>query len=143
NHSASPLTYDEGLASTAAKIAATCNFEHQMDVDGGGYGQNLAAGTTAEAIGDAITDMWYNGEVVYFANDYGQPDPDMSNFEKWGHFSQMVWNATEKVGCATQSCPGGVQNAAGIDTLTVCNYSPAGNVAGQYGDNIGTPKGMS
>ena len=30
NHSASPLTYDEGLASTAAKIAATCNFEHQM-----------------------------------------------------------------------------------------------------------------
>ncbi|KXT17446.1 hypothetical protein AC579_5695 [Pseudocercospora musae] len=142
NHSASPLDYDEGLASTAAKIAATCKFEHQMDVDGGGYGQNLAAGTTEDEIGDAITDMWYNGEVGYYANDYGQADPDMSNFENWGHFSQMVWKATEKVGCATQSCPGGVQNAPGIDTLTVCNYSPVGNVAGQYGDNIGSPRGM-
>ncbi|KXT07185.1 hypothetical protein AC578_2475 [Pseudocercospora eumusae] len=142
NHSASPLTYDEGLASTAAKIAATCNFEHQMDVDGGGYGQNLAAGTTEDQIGDAITDMWYNGEVGYYANDYGQENPDMSNFGNWGHFSQMVWKATEKVGCATQNCPGGVQNAPGIDTLTVCNYSPAGNVAGEYGDNIGSPKGM-
>ena len=33
----------------------------KRDVDGGGYGQNLAAGTTEDKIGDAITDMWYNG----------------------------------------------------------------------------------
>lgn len=36
----------------------------RRDVDGGGYGQNLAAGTTEDKIGDAITDMWYNGTVM-------------------------------------------------------------------------------
>lgn len=50
NHSSVNITWDEDLASTAQKVANLCNFEHDMTVDGGGYGQNLAAGLPADNI---------------------------------------------------------------------------------------------
>ena len=89
---------------------------------------------------------------------YNQNAPDMSNFENWGHFSQIVWKSTKSVGCYTQSCPQGVA-PYDIKYFTVCNYSPPGklgplcpaartiltcirpgNFGGQY-DNVGTPLG--
>jgi hypothetical protein len=102
---------------------------------GGDYGQNIAAyGATADngmtgtqAVAMAITDMWYNGEVnSYLPSYYGQDTPDMSNFEAWGHFSQVVWDGSTGIGCAAVLCPdGSIFN--GFETwFTVCNYFPAG-----------------
>ena len=124
---------------------------------GGGYGQNIAAGVPADQVSKIITDMFYNAEVGYYDGLYGDENPDMSNFEKWGHFSQMVWKGTTHVGCATQHC-NNLVNAEGMHDFTVCNYaSPGkpyllhphwkptdcalGNVAGAYGSNIGQPMG--
>ena len=71
-------------------------------------------------------------------------NPDMTNFEKWGHFSQIVWAASTSVGCATFDCNAqGLANVAS-DTpkyFTVCNYYPEGNMGGQY-HNVGAPKGQ-
>jgi len=39
---------------------------------------------------------------------------------------QVIWSRTRFVGCASMSCPG----AAG--RVWACNYSPAGNVIGEY-----------
>lgn len=76
-----------------------------------------------------ITNLMYNDEMGYFEGLYGNPNPDMSNFEKWGHFSQIVWKGTTQVGCATTVC-GTLQNiGAGPIPFTVCNYGPAGNCA--------------
>lgn len=63
----------------------------------------------------------------YYENLYGQANPDMSLFEKWGHFSQIVWKGTEQVGCATVVCDslGNVDSTEPLP-FTVCNYSPAG-----------------
>lgn len=76
-----------------------------------------------------ITDLFYNGEVGWYPQPYGQASPDMTNFEKWGHFSQIVWGDTTSVGCATNNCgPNGLANV-GSDVspyFTVCNYYPAG-----------------
>jgi len=128
-----------------------------MDVDGGNYGQNIAAGVEANNVSAVITELFYNGEVGYYTNLYGQANPDMTNFEKWGHFSQLVWKGTTKVGCATQYCSGGLANVGQYVSphFTVCNYGTpgkslffrsnlsqytnmdTGNYAGEYADNIG------
>jgi hypothetical protein len=99
-----------------------------MDVNGGGYGQNIAAGVEANNVSAVITELFYNGEVGYFNNLYGQANPDMTNFEKWGHFSQLVWKGTTKVGCATQYCSGGLANVGQYVSphFTVCNYGSPG-----------------
>lgn len=130
---------------------------------GGGYGQNIAAGVDESGIARVITNMFYNGEVNYYNGLYGQAQPDMSNFEKWGHFSQIVWKGTTSVGCATQHCPGGLGNTGSNvpPYFTVCNYkSPGefmfekncskvnailmfslGNFANEYGANVLKPLG--
>lgn len=72
--------------------------------------------------------MFYNGEVSWFDGLYGAANPDMTNFEHWGHFSQIVWKASTHVGCATQYCSGGLANV-GSDVspyFTVCNYKGPG-----------------
>ncbi|KAK6001368.1 hypothetical protein QM012_002699 [Aureobasidium pullulans] len=139
NHSASDLVWDSQLAATAQQIAATCVYAHSMNVNGGGYGQNIAAGVEANNVSAVITELFYNGEVGYYNNLYGQANPDMTNFEKWGHFSQLVWKGTTKVGCATQYCSGGLANVGQYVApyFTVCNYGAPGNYAGEYADNVG------
>ncbi|TKA52546.1 hypothetical protein B0A49_13769, partial [Cryomyces minteri] len=125
NHSAPDLVWDAGLASTAATIAAKCVYAHDVTTNGGGYGQNIAAGVRADNISAVITNLFYNGEVNYFNGLYGQANPDMTNFEKWGHFSQIVWKNTGSVGCATQDCSAsGLANVGSnvAPFFTVCNY---------------------
>jgi len=139
NHSASNLVWDNALASTAAKIASTCVYAHNTTTDGGGYGQNIAAGLAADNITAIITELFYNGEVGYYTNLYGQANPDMSNFHNWGHFSQIVWKGTSRVGCATQYCPKGLANVGPYTPphFTVCNYGPPGNYLGEFDVNVG------
>ena len=86
--------------------------------------------------------MWYNGEIQYFDGMYGQDNPS-SNFEKWGHFSQMIWKSTTHVGCATVDCSGkgNMDSFAKPAIYTVCNYGPAGNMGGAYAKNIEQPSG--
>jgi uncharacterized protein YkwD len=140
NHSAPDLVWDDALAATAQKIGQSCSYAHNVAMDGGGYGQNIAAGVQANNISAVITDLFYNGEVNYFNGLYGQANPDMSNFENWGHFSQIVWKGTTKVGCATVDCSAsGLANVGQYVSpyFTVCNYGPPGNYGGQYASNIG------
>lgn len=141
NHSAPRIVWSDSLAATAQKIASGCVFAHVMGEDGGGYGQNIAAGAPEAAISHVISDQFYNAEINNFGNQYGVADP--TGFESWGHFSQLVWKNTGQVGCATQYCPGGVGNTGSNvpPYFTVCNYSPPGNVANQYAVNIGEPLG--
>ncbi|KKF96023.1 Fruiting body protein SC14 [Ceratocystis platani] len=147
NHSASALAWDENLAAYALTAAKNCVFEHDLTPGGGGYGQNIAMfGTTdnmpdaGTAIAQAVTNMWYNSELELFPS-YGG-EPDMSNFKAWGHFSQIVWKDTQKVGCASFKCAAGTM-AEMASWYTVCNYSPPGNFGGQYAENVSPPAGMS
>ena len=84
-----------------------------------------AFGATA-SVARAASNGWYNGEVNLFpASDYGKDSPNMANFKEWGHFSQLVWRETKKVGCHSHFCPPGTMSGMG-SWYTVCNYSPAG-----------------
>jgi hypothetical protein len=104
-------------------------------IGGGGYGQNLAMWGSSEdpesfgaaaSVARAASNGWYNGEVNLFpTSDYGKDSPNMANFKEWGHFTQLVWRETKKVGCHSHFCPPGTMSGLG-SWYTVCNYSPAG-----------------
>ena len=127
---------------------------------GGGYGQNIANGIAPGNISSIITNGLYNDEFGWYGNQWGKDNPNMQDFEKWGHLSQIVWKSTTSVGCYTSSCapPGadpqlckpGTNEPYLANTVcgtnpgtpaffTVCNYYPAGNVQGQY-SNVQAPK---
>lgn len=148
NHSASALEWDDELAGYAENTANGCVFEHDMNQGNGGYGQNLASwGATSDidglknkAAAGGITNQWYNNEMANWAF-YGQENPpaDM-NIDLYGHFTQVVWKDSTKVGCATVKCPAGTVLSF-PSWYTVCNYNPQGNFGGRYGDNVLKPKG--
>jgi hypothetical protein len=58
-----------------------------------------------------------------------------------GHFTQVVWKNTKKVGCAwnTKSCPGNGQANKMPFYKMVCEYDPPGNYAGQFPQNVPRP----
>ncbi|KAL8729243.1 MAG: hypothetical protein Q9166_004864 [cf. Caloplaca sp. 2 TL-2023] len=146
NHSANALEWDDTLAEYAKQTAQTCVWAHDRTPGGGGYGQNIAAGIPADQVAAILTNNFYNDEMMLYPG-YGNDNPDMGNFEKWGHFSQMLWGSTKKVGCYTYTCgPGGSDplacnpstgqsylkntgcgNGGMAPVFTVCNYSPPGN----------------
>lgn len=143
NHSVSDIKWSYELAGIADKIASSCVYGHETKTGGGGYGQNIGAGTIPSDINKMITNAMYNNEIGYYPG-YGN-EPDMGDFHRWGHFSQIVWKDTQEVGCATVHCPGGLANTGSgiMPYFTVCNYKPVGNMAGEYGANVLQPKGMA
>jgi len=148
NHSAPALVWDDALAATALKIANSCNYAHDTSMDGGGYGQNIAAGCPASNVSSVITELFYNNEAPNFASLYGQSTPsninDETAFDGWGHFTQIVWKGTTSVGCATVHCDGGLANTGGSVSpdFTVCNYKNPGNYLGEFDANVAQPLGQ-
>ncbi|EHA56876.1 hypothetical protein MGG_06772 [Pyricularia oryzae 70-15] len=114
NHSAPALAWSDSLAGTAQSIAETCIFQHNTTADSGDYGQNIVAGVPENQMGIVVTDT----------------EPDLVDFSRWGHFSQLIWTSTAEVGCATVDCSSrqcGLQNVQGQPPyFTVCNYKPPG-----------------
>ena len=109
---------------------------HDSQAGGGGYGQNIGAGASPDAVPALITNEMYDDEIPFFPLPYGQASPDMSNFENWGHFSQIVWQSTTSVGCATVDCSASGLANTGSDVspwFTVCNYSPPGRLTPSSG----------
>ncbi|KAM0426197.1 hypothetical protein ACHAPT_008547 [Fusarium lateritium] len=148
NHSAPDLVWDDTLAGYAENIANGCVFEHDMHQGNGGYGQNLASWGATGDIDDmqkksaagGITNQWYNSEMGNWAF-YGQENPpDGMDIQLYGHFTQVVWKDSTKVGCATVKCAAGTVLQY-PSWYTVCNYNPQGNFGGRYGDNVLQPKG--
>ncbi|KAG8167187.1 hypothetical protein KVR01_002876 [Diaporthe batatas] len=148
NNSAPAMSWGATYAGYAATVAASCKFAHDLTPGGGGYGQNIAMYASTDAtslteetvMAQAITEMWYNGELdLYPSNAYGQANPDFTNFEAWGHYSQIVWVGSTQVGCAAQYCAPGTMNPTMGAWYSVCNYFPAGNVNGAYGKNVLPP----
>ena len=109
----------------------------------------------------AITNQWYNGEVSNFLPSYyGQPTPDLSSFDSWGHFTQVVWKGSTTAGCATQYCAPGTIFSLYASWYTVCNYVPQGDISysparetevltailgnylGEFNLNVGLPSGQ-
>ena len=124
------LTWDPALAATAAAWVARCQdtdrnglVDHNPDRSDGHpwyVGENIFA-STGTATARAAVSSWAEEQASYHAaTDTCDPG------EVCGHYTQLVWRTTEKVGCARHTCPG-LRYASTI----VCDYGPGGNDGGR------------
>ncbi|KAI0004287.1 CAP domain-containing protein [Russula compacta] len=123
-HGAAALTWSQSLSSSAQEWANGCKFEHSGGPYGGHCAENLAAGTGKYTSTSAVED-W-----VSEASQYDPSNPVPS------HFTQVVWKATTSVGCGIQQCSGIFPAEYGLATYIVCQYLPAGNVIGEFAQNV-------
>ncbi|QSQ22032.1 hypothetical protein JY651_43970 [Pyxidicoccus parkwayensis] len=121
-----PLTWDTQAEDTAKAWAANCNFSH-----------NSNRGTLGENIAAATPNYWDTAGVVNDwaaeAADYNYANNSCTQGEQCGHYTQVVWRNTKRVGCATQVCTKNSPFGAQFPTwqFWVCNYAPPGNYSGQ------------
>ncbi len=92
------------------------------------YGQSNATSATMERAVYGY-DGWEDEGLNYSygalqVNDYCADEP-------CGHFTQLIWANTYKVGCAVNFCEAGTVSSLPA-TLLVCNYASTGNYVTQY-----------
>ncbi|XP_059483033.1 cysteine-rich venom protein pseudechetoxin-like [Neocloeon triangulifer] len=124
------MTWYEPASRTAQSWASKCkrlthdDSSNRVDSKFGNCGQNIFI-SSAPMGWQAAVKAWYS-EVSKFT--FGSAD---NKFEEIGHYTQVVWAQTHKVGCGLAKCT----DAKGIFFNYICNYCPAGNIVGQ----INTP----
>ncbi|MEZ4227182.1 MAG: CAP domain-containing protein [Polyangiaceae bacterium] len=114
-----PLAWSADLAKVAQAYAAKCQFQHSQ----GPYGENLYASTNASTP-QAVVGAW-----VSEVSDYDYASNSCS--KACGHYTQVVWANTARLGCAKQTCTQNSPFGGGSWELWVCNYDPPGNYIGQ------------
>ncbi|HEY0720056.1 MAG TPA: CAP domain-containing protein [Gammaproteobacteria bacterium] len=114
------LSWDDGLAAFAQQwadhlAAGSCKMQHRQPND---YGENLYMGTAGHYTALDAAKAWesekkdYRGGVVQEKND-----------KPVGHYTQMVWRDTKRIGCGEAVCNGYL--------MVACNYDPPGNYLGE------------
>lgn len=133
-HSAAPLVISQRLNYIAQKyadhLAATSTFEHSGNSLGNeALGENLymqwiSRGRVPVNARDAVK-SWYDEIELY---NFKHP----SYSEETGHFTQMVWKSTQRIGI------GVALSADQREVYVVSNYYPAGNIVnpGYFESNV-------
>ena len=122
------LEWDASLAATAAAWVAQCQNTDGNSIldhnDGRSQGHPFYVGENIYASSGTATAM---GAVSSWAAEKPRYNPDTGACSgTCGHYTQIVWRTTRKVGCARGSCPN-IQFGSTI----VCNYGPGGNTGGK------------
>ena len=123
---APPLTWDPALAAGAAGwaqyLAGTGQFFHSDRKARRGIGENLWMGTRGAYRIEDMTGMW-DAEARNFVPGIFPNNSRTGSWMDIAHYSQVIWPATQRVGCALAAGRSG-------DVL-VCRYTPAGNIDGR------------
>ncbi|KAL3535339.1 hypothetical protein ACH5RR_003800 [Cinchona calisaya] len=115
-----PLMWDANLAKYAQWYANQRRYDCALRHSNGPYGENIFWGsgigwTPAQAAADWVVERkWYN----YWSN-------SCAPGKECGHYTQIVWRDTTRIGCARVTCFGG----RGV--FMTCNYNPPGNYIGE------------
>ena len=87
--------------------------------DGTKTGQNLAYWSNPSTPVGKLVQLWMDEK-----KDYDLKSGACAGGKVCGHYTQMVWNKSTKVGCGATQCPG-------MGLYLVCDYTPAGNFIGE------------
>jgi hypothetical protein len=121
-----PLVWDNALGIAAAayaqQMAMTGAFQHSDRSQRRGTGENLWMGTHGAFSVETMVGGWAS-EKRFFAPGTFPNVSRSGNWEDVGHYTQMIWPTTTRIGCALASTPR-------IDYL-VCRYATAGNIDGR------------
>ncbi|PSS36201.1 Pathogenesis-related protein like [Actinidia chinensis var. chinensis] len=115
-----PLVWDEKLARYAKWYANQRRWDCDLRHSNGPYGENIFWGsgedwTPAQAAAAWVGEQrWYNS----WSN-------SCADGQECGHYTQIVWRTTRRIGCARVVCFGG----KGV--FMTCNYDPPGNYIGE------------
>ncbi|HZC37993.1 MAG TPA: CAP domain-containing protein [Sphingomicrobium sp.] len=121
-----PLSWDPALGNAAAlyaqQMAMTGVFAHSDRSARRGTGENLWMGTHGAFSIEAMVGGW-SSEKRYFKAGIFPNNSRTGDWEDVGHYTQMIWPTTQRVGCA-------IASTARVDYL-VCRYASAGNIDGR------------
>ena len=123
-----PLAWDSDLAQDAARyarqMAATNRFQHSPRASRAiPSGENLWTGPRRLYDYDVMIGAFLDEKRLFRR---GGKLPNISLSGRWedvGHYTQMIWRSTQKVGCA-------LAEGQNYDYL-VCRYFPTGNAFGK------------
>ncbi len=120
-----PLTWSSEVAATARNWAAQCRFEHNSNR--GRLGENIAAFTDSTGSADETLQQWAAESA-----DYDWASNRCAAGRVCGHYTQVVWRGSRRLGCGMAECTTG-SPFEGFERwqLWVCNYDPPGNVERQ------------
>lgn len=138
------LTWDSSLADYAQRWAEYlkknnhCLMKHRSDAnmrEGKKFGENLAYNWTDAPIAKGQFDSSPEAVVISFSKecqDYDYQSNSCKANKKCGHFTQVIWRDSLRVGCGMVICDGAENDRGnGHAELWVCNYDPRGNWVGQ------------
>mmetsp|Transcript_51618 Transcript_51618/g.99762 ORF Transcript_51618/g.99762 Transcript_51618/m.99762 type:complete len:508 (+) Transcript_51618:74-1597(+) len=142
------LVWDTALATASANYASKCIWAHDPNNGAQGWGENLAmsysslgnqistSGLTGfvQAWYDEVEDtQWTADGTGAISKIYPNPQAQCKSYNNAtgkcmiGHYTQVVWAKSNKVGCGAVVCGSGLLGDGGV--FLVCKYTPAGNMA--------------
>jgi pathogenesis-related protein 1 len=133
---APPLTWSTEMAAFAQQWAEEldrqgCDMRHRPKTGpyAQKYGENLYSAspvmwsdgrTEVQLVAPgAVVDSWDSEKV-----DYDYASNSCASDKMCGHYTQLVWAGSARLGCGMKVCGNNAQ-------VWVCNYDPAGNVGGE------------
>jgi pathogenesis-related protein 1 len=118
------LVWDPALAAIAQAYADGCRFQHSGR---DGVGENLAANAPPGNTAAQAFQTWADEKPFY-----SYASNSCAAGKECGHYTQVVWRTTTRLGCGVTACTTG-SPFSGFPRweLWVCNYAPAGNFTGQ------------
>ncbi|RQX10604.1 serine protease [Micromonospora ureilytica] len=133
-HGSSLLTLDPELVeyskSRASFMAEKDNLTHEGLRSGTGENGSWAGASTGATAGSGIAavDSWYS-EISNYDFATGKA---IDSTKAIGHFTALVWKNTTKLGVGRVAG----QGTKWWETYIVANFSPPGNMGGQYVMNV-------
>lgn len=125
------MVYDCALEATALRQAKKCVYEHSKIRPG--FGENIFANSWLNLdkieVAKQSSGTWWRELKKHGVGPENILKRDMVS--KIGHYSQMAWDATYRLGCGVAHCP--------TMTFAVCQYGPAGNYPDSPIYTIGEP----
>jgi pathogenesis-related protein 1 len=114
------LRWNDGLAAYAQQWAdhladSGCRMKHRKP---NAYGENLFQRTAGHYTAVDAAKAWASEKKLHSGDAITG-----KNFRAIGHYTQMVWRNTTRLGCGETLCNGTL--------LVACNYDPPGNYLGR------------